>query len=189
MLNRIMKVYDVILDVLLFFLIVFTGFVICYYTMPEKTSAVIAKALNFCNDEKIAKICMDYINGFTIGAGFPLIFSQKAIVARYLVQRQNKYATMGTQALLAENLKLQEIQVEFQKAEALRFQNSPTMPAKARLGYKNFLQKLEERDAAFESLKEKTGIIKKKKERKQNKHKVVKPVKQTKQTNREDALI
>lgn len=184
MLNKIMKIYDVVLDIVMVILIVFTGFVICYYTMPEKTSALIAKALSYCNDERIAKICMDYVNGFTIGAGFPLVFSQKAIVSRFIVNAQNKYATMGTQALLAENLKLQEIQVEFQKAEALRFQNSPTMPAKARLYYKSFLQKLGEREESFEALKEKTGIVKTKKEKRVKKKSV-----KAKSTDRTDALI
>lgn len=165
---KLVKGYDIILNVIFVILLLFTAFVICYYCLPEKTSEIIAKALSYTDNPELATTFMNYLNGFTIGAGFPLWFSQKAMISRYVNNSENKYSQMSTQEILAENLELAEIQVEFQKAEALRFMNSPTMPAKARIQYKKFLSKLDERTNVIESLKEKTESknVKKKKNKK-----------------------
>lgn len=167
--NKCLRCYDVILNVVFVILLLFTAFVICYYCLPDKTSEIIAKALSYTDNPEIATTFMDYLNGFTIGAGFPLWFSQKAMISRYVNNTQNKYGYKSTQEILAENLELAEIQVEFQKAEALRFVNSPTMPAKARVQYKKFLSKLEERANVVSSLKEK-----------------VEPTKSSKQANKKE---
>ena len=153
--NRLIKSYDVLLNVIFVVLLLFTAFVICYYCLPEQTSEIIAKALSYTDNPEVATTFMDYLNGFTIGAGFPLWFSQKAMISRYINNSDNKTAQKSTQEILAENIELAEIQIEFQKAEALRFANSPTMPAKARVQYKKFLSKLEERAEIVSSLKEK----------------------------------
>lgn len=153
--NKCLKSYDIILNVIFVILLLFTAFVICYYTLPEQTSELIAKALSYTDNPELATTFMNYLNGFTIGAGFPLWFSQKAMISRYINNVDNKYAYKSTQEILAENLELAEIQIEFQKAEALRFVNSPTMPAKARLQYRTFLNKLNERENVVSSLKEK----------------------------------
>lgn len=173
--NKCIKTYDIILNVVFVILLLWTAFVICYYTLPEQTSEIIAKALSYTDNPELATTFMNYLNGFTIGAGFPLWFSQKAMVSRYINNCENKYSQKSTQEILAENLELAEIQIEFQKAEALRFKDSPTMPAKARLQYKVFLSKLDDRAKAVESLKEKANEIVKKK--KVKKTKVVKQVK------------
>lgn len=161
---KLVKAYDIFLTILFVLLILFTGFVIVYYSVPDSTSEIIAKALSYINNEEIATKIMDYINGFTIGAGFPFLISQKTQVAHWLSSIQNKYGTLNTKELLAENLSLQEIQIEFQKAEAERFVNSPVMPAKARLHYKTFLDKLEERNQHIEELKKQadTKVVKEK---------------------------
>lgn len=164
--NKCLRCYDVILNVVFVILLLFTAFVICYYCLPDKTSEIIAKALSYTDNPEIATTFMDYLNGFTIGAGFPLWFSQKAMISRYVNNIQNKYGYKSTQEILVENLKLAEIQVEFQKAEALRFVNSPTMPAKARVQYKKFLSSLDERTKHIESLKEKLEKPAKKKVKK-----------------------
>lgn len=151
--NKCLKSYDIILNVIFVILLLFTAFVICYYTLPEQTSELIAKALSYIDNPELATTFMNYLNGFTIGAGFPLWFSQKAMISRYINNVDNKYVYKSTQEILAENLELAEIQIEFQKAEALRFVNSPTMPAKARLQYRTFLNKLNERESVVSSLK------------------------------------
>lgn len=153
--SKFMKCYDVILNILFVVLLAFTAFAICYYCLPDKTSAVIAKALSYSESPELASTFMNYLNGFTIGAGFPLWFSQKAMVSRYINNASNLKGYSSTQEILAENLNLSEIQVEFQKAEALRFVNSPTMPAKARMHYKKFLEMLEGRGQVVEELKTK----------------------------------
>lgn len=173
MIKNLVKTYDVILNIVFVILVLFTAFVICYYTLPEQTSQVIAKALSYTDNPEMAATFMDYLNGFTIGAGFPLWFSQKATVSRYINNTRFNTGYKNTQEILAENIKLSEIQVEFQKAEAYRFMNAPTMPAKARLHYKKFIEKLEERENVLESLKNKTKVVEKqpkqKKEKKANK--------------------
>lgn len=172
--NKFMKFYDIVLNIVFILLLLWTAFAICYYTLPEKTSEVIAKALSYTDNSELAQTFMNYLNGFTIGAGFPLWFSQKAMVSRYINNTQNKQSYRSTQDILTENLELAEIQIEFQKAEALRFANSPTMPAQARLQYKKFLDKLEERGKIVALLKEKTEKFKtvktkSKKQKKENK--------------------
>lgn len=164
--NKCIKSYDIILNVVFVILLLWTAFVICYYTLPEQTSEIIAKALSYSDNPELATTFMNYLNGFTIGAGFPLWFSQKAMVSRYINNSENKYSQKSTQEILAENLELAEIQIEFQKAEALRFKDSPTMPAKARLQYKTFLSKLEDRAKVVASLKEKAEQPTKKKVKK-----------------------
>lgn len=161
--DKCIKVYDILLNIIFVALLLFTAFVICYYTLPEQTSEVIAKALSYTDNPELATTFMNYLNGFTIGAGFPLWFSQKAMVSRYINNCENKYSQKSTQEILAENLELAEIQIEFQKAEALRFKDSPTMPAKARMQYKTFLSKLEDRAKVVASLKDKVEQPKKKK--------------------------
>ena len=163
--NKCIKFYDIVLNIIFVILLLFTAFVICYYCLPEQTSEIIAKALSYTDNPEIATTFMNYLNGFTIGAGFPLWFSQKAMISRYVNNSENKYSQKSTQEILAENLELAEIQIEFQKAEALRFVNSPTMPAKARVQYKKFLSKLEERAEIINSLKEKTENTNSKKKR------------------------
>lgn len=183
--TKIMKLYDTILNIAFVLLVLFTAFVICYYALPNQTSIVIAKALSYSKDPTIAKTFMDYLSGFTIGAGFPLFFSQKAMVSRYINNATNKFATMSVKSLLVENMELGEIQIEFQKAEALRFSNSPTMPAKARLHYKSFLDKLEEREQHVTALKQQYGLVEKEKKKKPKKTKRV----VNKTIDRTDALI
>ena len=158
--NKCIKSYDILLNVIFVILLLFTAFVICYYTLPEQTSEIIAKALSYTDNTELATTFMDYLNGFTIGAGFPLWFSQKSMISRYINNSNNKYAQKSTQEILAENLELAEIQIEFQKAEALRFENSPTMPAKARLQYKKFLSQLDDRAKVVSSLKDKVEVKK-----------------------------
>ena len=161
--NKCIKSYDILLNVIFVILLLWTAFVICYYCLPEQTSEIIAKALSYTDNPEIAITFMDYLNGFTIGAGFPLWFSQKNMISRYVNNSENKYSQKSTQEILAENLELAEIQIEFQKAEALRFVNSPTMPAKARLQYKKFLSSLDERTKHIEALREKIEKPSKKK--------------------------
>lgn len=153
--NKFIKVYDVILNIIFVILLLFTAFVICYYTLPEQVSLVIAKALAYSDNTELSTTFMNYLNGFTLGAGFPLWFSQKAMVSRYINNVSSLKGYKSTQEILAENLELLNIQIEFQKAEALRFANSPTMPAKARLHYKRFLDKLEERTCHIDVLTKK----------------------------------
>ncbi len=171
--QKIIKSYDVVLNVLFAILLLFTAFVICYYCLPEQTSQVIAKALSYTDNPEIATTFMDYLNGFTIGAGFPLWFSQKAMISRYVNNDLNKTGYKYTKSILEENIKLSEIQIEFQKAEAYRFMNAPTMPAKARLCYKNFLSKLDEREKSLNDLKTETVKV----EKKVKKSKAVKQIK------------
>lgn len=171
--NKCLRCYDVILNVVFVILLLFTAFVICYYCLPDKTSEIIAKALSYTDNPEIATTFMDYLNGFTIGAGFPLWFSQKAMISRYVNNDLNKTGYKYTKSILEENIKLSEIQIEFQKAEAYRFMNAPTMPAKARLCYKNFLSKLDEREKSLNDLKTETVKV----EKKVKKSKAVKQIK------------
>lgn len=159
--NKCLKSYDVLLNIIFIVLVLWTMFAICYYCMPEQTSQIIAKALAYTDNTEFSSKLMDYINGFTIGAGFPLWFSQKAMISRYINNSQNKYSQMSTQEILAENIELMEIANEFQKAEALRFVNSPTMPAKARVQYKKYLDALDRRDKNIATLKAKVVPAKK----------------------------
>lgn len=149
---KLAKIYNIILNILFGVLIVFTGFVIVYYALPNQVSVIIAKALSVLDNEALAQKFMNYLNGFTLGAGFPTLVMQKTCLARFFIQRESKYGALSTKALLGENLNLSEIQIEFQKAEAYRFVGSPTMPAKARLHYKAFIEKLEEREKAIKVL-------------------------------------
>ena len=153
--NKCIKWYDILLNVVFVLLVIWTGFVICYYTLPEQTSEIIAKAFSYAENTEVARKFMDFLSVSTLGAGFPLWFSQKAMISRYINNDQNKQGYKSTQDILSENLKLLESQVEFQKAEAIRFANSPTMPAKARLQYKKFLDSLEERSEHIEALQDK----------------------------------
>lgn len=164
--NKFMKAYDFILNCVFVILLLFTAFVICYYALPSQTSEIIAKALSFTDNAELASKLMNYISGFTIGAGFPLWFSQKAMISRYLNNASNKQGLKTTQEILADNLDLTEIQIEFQKAEAYRFMNSPTMPAKAKLYYKSFLSKLESLQGKVATLKEEAVPVKKKEKKK-----------------------
>lgn len=158
---KLLKSYDVVLTIAIYALVLFTGFVIVYYTLPEQTSALIAKAFSYTNNEEVARKFMDYLNGFTIGAGFPLLVSLKSSSARMIMGVQNKLNSLSTKSLLVENIGLQEIQLEFQKAEAYRFMNNPTIHAKARLHYKNFITKIEETEKRLSNLKPVETIRKK----------------------------
>lgn len=169
---KLAKIYNAVLNVLFVVLIIFTGFVIIYYALPNAVSVVIAKAFSYLDNEALAQKFMNYLNGFTLGAGFPTLIMQKTMLARYFTSCENKYGTLSTKALLGENLNLQEIQIEFQKAEALRFVGSPTMPAKARLHYKMFLDKLEERENSIEALKNQFETRPKSKKKKQVKKEI-----------------
>ena len=184
---KLVKTYDVILTILFVALILFTGFVIVYYAAPEQTSEVIAKALSYTNNEELARKFMDYLNGFTLGAGFPVLISQKMTASHWMASIQNKYNTLSNKALLAENLALLEIQIEFQKAEAYRFVGSPTMPAKAKLHYKAFISKLEEREKHLEELKVQADTSTKKKVKK-TVNKIIEKAQELKQDST-DALI
>lgn len=95
--NKCVKIYDILLNVIFVILLLFTAFVICYYTLPEQTSEIIAKALSYTDNPELATTFMNYLNGFTIGAGFPLWFSQKAMVSRYINNNENKYSQKSTQ--------------------------------------------------------------------------------------------
>lgn len=151
--NKLLKYYDIVLNVIFVLLVLFTAFVIVYYALPEKTSQVIAKAFSFTDNPELASKLMDYINGFTIGAGFPLWFSQKATISRYINNASNAAGVKTTQTILSENINIMEAQLEYQKAEAYRFMNNPVIPAKARLYYKEFLAKLDESTKSIQTLK------------------------------------
>ena len=151
--SKLLKYYDIILNIVFVFLVLFTAFVIVYYALPEKTSQVIAKAFSFTDNPELAAKLMDYINGFTLGAGFPLWFSQKATISRYVNNASNAAGVKTTQTILSENINIMEAQLEYQKAEAYRFMGNPVIPAKARLHYKEFLTKLDESEKSIQTLK------------------------------------